>query len=222
MEFVEDAIRTRLEMVRPYIRSQRWAEGMALGASPFQVQETTQHLKDIVSIIEENVKRRFGHSTSMSLLDRGGLGTVYVATELHMLADSSPEYHDTWTFLKERMVDWEQMRTSEVAASTSTISAPLGVPTSDRLVAAQAVALSLGGAVLSLMAPAAKSSMNTIAGAVVPKVMDWMQNGSEIANNQARSTTARTSTSSVRRGTRPEDYDLPSFDGEEAIELNGK
>ena len=42
------------------------------GLTSFQAQETTQRLNDIVSIMEENVKRRLGHSPSMSLRARGG------------------------------------------------------------------------------------------------------------------------------------------------------
>lgn len=214
--FVEYAIRKRLEMVGPYIQSQRWAEGMALGASPFQVQQTTKYLEEIVSIIETHLSRQFEDS-AISFLDRGGIGTIYVATELHLLADSSSNYQDTWMFLNQRVMDLQMIK-----SSTGTTQS--GVPTADSLVAAQAVASSLGGAVLSLMAPAARASVSTIAGAVVPKVMDLMQKQSSSSGNAHRtqSTTTSTSSGGGRRGTHIDDYELPSFEGEKAIEFNGK
>ena len=198
--FIEYAIRKRLEMVGPYIRSQRWAEGMALGASPFQVQETAKHLEAIVSIIEENLSIYF-KDVSISLLDRGGIGTIYIATELHMLADSSTNYEDTWMFLNQRMMDLEQI----------TKSTQSGIPTSDTLVAAQAVASSLGGAFLSLMAPAAQKTVSAVAGAVVPKVMDMMPGKDEKHVNIP--------TRQSGDGTQIEDYELPSFEGEKPIQL---
>jgi hypothetical protein len=37
------------------------------------------------------------------------LGGVYVATELHLLTDLSPDYQDTWEFLHERVSEWERL-----------------------------------------------------------------------------------------------------------------
>jgi len=51
-------------------------------------------------------------SDEFSIVERFSLGAVYVAVELHMLSDKSTDYSDTWAFLKERVGDWEKLRSS--------------------------------------------------------------------------------------------------------------
>eukprot|EP00979_Chaetoceros_neogracilis_P012918 scaffold3559_cov284-Chaetoceros_neogracile.AAC.16 len=166
-DIIEWAIKTRLEMNIPFVRSKRWAEGMALGAMPLNAYETANHLEDMVKIIESGMMRCGGNHDQQPLgvMGRGAIGAVYVATELHLLSDDSADHQDTWMFLKHRV------RELELAAQNDF----LAVPSSDMLVAGAAVASSLGGAVLSLVAPAAAAGVQSMAGSVVPQIMKFMQ-----------------------------------------------
>ena len=173
---IEWAIRTRLEMNVPFVRSKRWAEGMALGAMPLNVYETANHLEELVNIIESGMMRckGNGHASATSntkpqalgLLERGAIGAVYVATELHLLSDESVDCQETWTFLNQRVKGLE-------AAAQNNFSGL--IPSSDTLVAGAAVASSLGGAVLSIVAPAAAAGVQSFAGSIVPQIMKFMQ-----------------------------------------------
>mmetsp|Transcript_28710 Transcript_28710/g.42570 ORF Transcript_28710/g.42570 Transcript_28710/m.42570 type:complete len:229 (+) Transcript_28710:232-918(+) len=169
-DVIEWAIKTRLEMNVPFVRSKRWAEGMALGAMPLNVCETANHLEELVKIIESGMMRCKGNENvnpkALGLLERGAVGAVYVATELHLLSDESVDCQDTWIFLNQRVKELE-------AAAENNFSA--FVPSPDTLVAGAAVASSLGGAVLSIVAPAAAAGVQSFAGSIVPQIMKFMQ-----------------------------------------------
>jgi len=191
-QVIEFAIRTRLEMNTPFVRSKRWHEGMALGAMPLNALETANHLETMVKIIEQAMMRS-SPNQSLSVLERGAIGAVYITTELHLLSDESEGYRDTWAFLNKRVRELELAAQSNFSA----------IPSSDMLVAGAAVASSLAGAVISLVAPAAKTGIQAIAGSVVPQMMNFMQ------PQHVDSTV----------GTKAQDYDfsdLPPFETEKA------
>jgi len=195
-DVIEWGIKTRLEMNIPFVKSKRWAEGMALGAMPLNACETANHLEEMVKIIESGMMRCGGNANQQALgiMERGAIGAVYIATELHLLSDESLDHQDTWKFLNHRMKELEFAAQNNFSA----------IPTSDMLVAGVAVASSLGGAVLSLVAPAATASVQSVAGSVVPQIMKFMQ----------------PPTVDSTLGTKTQDYDvsdLPPFDTEKSI-----
>ena len=169
-QIIEWGIRTRLEMNTAFVRSKRWHEGMALGAMPVNMLETANHLEKMVGIIADAMIQKSKPSTinetkSLSTVERGAIGAAYVATELHLLSDESEGYQDTWRFLNQRVKELELAAQSDFSA----------IPSSDMMVAGAAVATSLGGAVVSLVAPAAASGMQAIAGNVMPQLMNFVQ-----------------------------------------------
>lgn len=200
------AIQYRLEMVIPFVQSNRWAEGMALGARPYNAMSTASHLEEIVNILQESLG-----PTDLTPIQRSAIGAVYVTTELHLLADTSFQYEDTWKFLSNRIDQLDAMQQSE---SFLPLSNPQQLLNQDTVVAGFAVASSLGSAVLSLMTPVARSGVSAVAGTVVPQVMNVMSNVSNVSS----------SFSTSPPGTTAKDYDmsdLPPF--EEVVDSsNGK
>jgi hypothetical protein len=85
------------------------------------------------------------------------LGGVYVATELHLLTDQSPDYQDTWEFLHGRVSEWERLFVGgkESTSSSSSFMNPSAMLQQGGNVAytASAVASSLAGGVVSLLQP---------------------------------------------------------------------
>jgi ubiquinone biosynthesis protein COQ9 len=132
---IVSAFKLRLEYSKHFIEQSRWHEGMALGvSSPEQVWTTTEQLKEIVNIIVDacsdatmpsqqdhdssNTESHYHHQPRiLNDLERIALGGIYVATELHMLTDTSPDYQDSWDFLKQRMNEWKVVSSSDLMAS---------------------------------------------------------------------------------------------------------
>lgn len=164
-EVIEWCIRERLSMNIPFVKSKRWHEGMALGAMPLNALETANHLEEIVKIIEQGMMVSSSSRQSIGILERGAIGAVYIATELHLLSDESNGFRDTWNFLDDRAKELESAASSNLSI----------FPSPDMIVASSAVATSLAGAVISMAAPAAQAGVQTIAGSVVPQIMTFMQ-----------------------------------------------
>jgi rpsU-divergently transcribed protein len=191
-QVIEWGIRKRLEMNVTYVRSKRWHEGMALGAMPTNAYKTATHLETMVKVIENNMGQSLGR------LERGAIGAVYIATELHLLSDDSVGYQDTWRFLVQRVRELELAAQSNFSA----------MPSSDMMVAGAAVASSLAGGLVSLFVPAAMSGIQAVAGNVIPQIMNYMQ--------------PPTIDSTV--GTKAQDYDLsdlPPFETDKSSHTAG-
>jgi ubiquinone biosynthesis protein COQ9 len=177
------AIQLRLEYILPY--KHQWHQGMALGATNTK---TPVQLKEMVQLIADHV---YGpnHST---LFERAAIGAMYVVTELHLLADDSPDHSKTWDFLRQRVIQG-----SATAATTGGISSFVSP---DTVVAATAVASSLVGAVGSLAHPA----MQGLYSSALPVMMHWM---TPPASSQYQHQYQQ-----PIKGTSPTDYeDLPPF-----------
>eukprot|EP00978_Attheya_sp_CCMP212_P000926 scaffold1975_cov54-Attheya_sp.AAC.3 len=197
---LEDAIRLRLEMTLPFCQSQRWHEGMALGASGTNAATTARQLDEMVTIMVTAVTSVDDGATTMGPLERAAIGGVYVATEFHLLTDHG-DCADTWTFLHQRVQELELM-----ASSTSWDSLASG----QTAVAATAVVASLGGAVVSLLQPAAFSTLSTITSSLLPQIQFILQRQTASVNNT-------TPASTVPKGGQPSDYDfsdLPPFESD--------
>jgi rpsU-divergently transcribed protein len=175
-ERITVAIQARLEYVIPVVRT--WHQGMALGAVQNSI--TTAHqLEEIVTLISQKV----GAPLSSSPLERTALGAVYVASELHLLTDTSHAYQDTWNFLKGRV---DELHLLEQRRQQNPMSL-------DSVVAASAVVTSLAGGIVSLVQPTARG----MAYSLLPQFMTMVM---------------PTTSSATTAGSSPQDYsDLPPF-----------
>lgn len=161
IEQIQQAIQYRLEMVIPFIQSNTWHEGMALGVWENTV-STSYQLEELVSILIQETAPSFS-SNQMDLsgpMTRMALGGVYVATELHLLADISEGYIDTWTFLSHRMKEYEQLCFNGIPIPSSI--PQISLPDKHMIYGVSAVAASLGSAVLSLALPSVRGVMDTV------------------------------------------------------------
>lgn len=146
---IQHAVRHRLEMVVPYLKSRTWHEGMAMGATR-NTSSTAEELEELVSIVLLSCTG----GTYNSSLHRMAVGAVYVSTELHMLSDTSPGYVDTWDFLSHRMDEYDRLAKGQMV-----------LPNQNTVTGATAVATSIGTAVLSLgltSMPGIKSVMDGV------------------------------------------------------------
>lgn len=131
------ALQTRLRYQTEWVRNQQWHPAMALGltSNPWQ---TSQQLQTLMRMVLQHgyQGRDLPHETSQI-----ALGAVYVAAELHMLADRSVEFVDTWNFLEQRVDDW--YRGSQTASSF--------LPHSDAGLLASTVAAAVSSGVQSML-----------------------------------------------------------------------
>ncbi|KAL7535975.1 hypothetical protein ACHAXR_006841 [Thalassiosira sp. AJA248-18] len=217
---IHKALQIRLSMVLPFVTSNRWHEGMAIGALPQNAYRTAQQLNDMASIVLDYA---LGKENANNTTQRAAIVAAYAAAELHLLSDgnnygtvsgnslslSGERYHATWSFLEARSTE-----VARLIVDGPNMPSINGVPLPNRthVVAASAVVSSLAGAVLSLAAPSAAA----VAGHVFPRAMSSvltpLQNavGSQMNTNQGRD------------GTKPSDYavvtdTLPPFDASEEI-----
>jgi len=96
---IKAAIKIRLMYITPYL--QTWPQAMSIGAIPTNV----PHTLHAIATMSDDIWHRVGDkSTDINWYTKRGLiGGVYVATELFMLTDKSPEFVDTWDFLERRL-----------------------------------------------------------------------------------------------------------------------
>eukprot|EP00116_Pleurobrachia_bachei_P007014 sb/3467276/ len=100
-DFLQDAIKTRLELQLPYY--DRWAEALALCIDPNVAPKATSqfaHLIDDIWFYAGDKSTDFNWYTR-----RATVAAVYGLTELFMLQDTSPGYSETWAFLNRRVTD---------------------------------------------------------------------------------------------------------------------
>ena len=84
----------------------------------------------------------------LSDLAQVGLGAVYVATECHLLTDTSENYKDTWAFLRDSLEHWERL---QQRTSTGGTFSPSSSSASDAAFLASNVALALGNGLVSVV-----------------------------------------------------------------------
>lgn len=146
-----ESIKWRLEQVLPFVESGQWHKGMAMGLSTPTTTRTQLH--EFVKLVSPE------HSGTNY---QTALGAIFVATELHLLTDSSPNYSETWSFLKDRLNELENDDNVDpaqfmlkLASSTPVPSlASLGTMTNSiSVVAGIAVAQSLLEGAASLVLP---------------------------------------------------------------------
>jgi rpsU-divergently transcribed protein len=158
------SLRLRLQYVVPFAKSNRWHEGMALGATTNTTMTATQ-LDRMVQSIADAIVVGTDHAP-LGVMERAAIGVLYVSTELHLLADDSEAYEATWNFLKSRAGEMQ------VLAQSANLH---GMVSGDTAVAASAVVNSLGGAVVSLLQPAARGAISAVAATVIPHLATFLQ-----------------------------------------------
>lgn len=187
------ALRTRLEMMSPYLRSKRWHEAMAIGALPQNAYDTTRRLNDLMDCVVQDLNFVAGNSNvHNSMFSRAAIGGVYVACELHMLGDEANLDH-TWAFLKERIEELDALANVTTVDATS-------------MLAVSTVAASMGSAVLSLGQPMARGAVSAVAGTILPQLM-------KMGQPAQRSSSTYRSNSTVPKYGRPSDYEPGSSGG---------
>lgn len=152
---VQEALKTRLSYVLPFVGSRRWHEGMAMGvANPVSALVTKNQVAQLIQICAESCVTD-ASAPSLTDWEQITLGGVYVATELHLLTDQSADYQDTWEFLQERVTEWERLTRDGAMSLDPTVMMQRG---GDAMYTATAVASSLAGGVVSLVQPSAAAA----------------------------------------------------------------
>lgn len=107
-QFLEDALKTRLRMLIPYIG--QWPQALGLLLLPHNIPSS---LKLLTAMVDDIWHYAGDQSTDVSWYTRRAvLVGIYNTTELVMLQDSSPEFEDSWTFLHNRVSEAMTMGTS--------------------------------------------------------------------------------------------------------------
>jgi len=135
---VFEKLKWRLTQVIPLAQSGQWHHGMAMGLSTPLT--TRSQLHEFVGLVAPP-----GSST----MYQTALGGIFVASELHLLTDSSPDFEETWKFLEARLDELEQGQIVNLSVASS-------IP----MAATTAVASSLLEGLISLLLPATMSSKN--------------------------------------------------------------
>jgi rpsU-divergently transcribed protein len=142
---LQEGLQLRLEYLTGWIQAGRWSQGMALGlGDPDAALVTSEQLKDLISIVVEET----AITGELSDLAQVGLGAVYVATECHLLTDTSENYKDTWAFLRDSLEHWERL---QQRTSTGGTFSPSSSSASDAAFLASNVALALGNGLVSVV-----------------------------------------------------------------------
>jgi rpsU-divergently transcribed protein len=207
---INKALQLRLSMTLPFVSTNRWHEGMAIGALPQNAYRTAQQLDEMATIVLGYVLG----TNNANAAHRAIIVAAYAAAELHLLSDgnngnvasvslSGERYKSTWEFLEERSNEAAKL----ISNGPSLLSVVL-FPNPTHVMAASAVASSLAGAALSLAAPTAA--------AILPRAI-------EAFGPLQNAIMSRTLGSSPPKGTQPSDYqpidtnNLPPFDANEKI-----
>jgi ubiquinone biosynthesis protein COQ9 len=136
---VFEKIQWRLQQVAPLVQSGQWHKAMAMGLSTPVT--TRSQLHEFVEIIAP---------PNSTIIYKTALGGIFVATELHLLTDSSPDYLETWKFLQLRLDELERGEFANLFDSSS-------IP----MAATSAVATSLFEGISSLLAPPGSNTTGT-------------------------------------------------------------
>jgi len=102
-----DALEYRLNKVVPY--AERYSEAIALSTQPKNIAYSLQQLQEIADSIAHHALS--DKSTDISWYSkRIGLASIYASTELCLVQDKSENYGETWSFLRRRCQDFENMK----------------------------------------------------------------------------------------------------------------
>ena len=158
-----------LQLRLPYHHNHHhWHQAMALGAQPHNILRTQRQLASMIDSIADTIL------PSLTTPERLGLGAVYVAAELHMVAgatndDNNNVQEATRDFLQQRVAEWDRLRRLQLVSSSSSSSS-----SSDVLwTMTQVTSAVLSGAQSLMMAPSSSSATNK--GGTHPSEYDGQQ-----------------------------------------------
>ncbi|KMQ97454.1 ubiquinone biosynthesis protein mitochondrial [Lasius niger] len=98
---VRDSVETRLRMVIPYKKT--WAQAIAIMTLPPNVPTA---LANLLTLVDDICYYAGDRSVDINWYARRMiLATIYKATELYMLQDTSEDHKETWLFLDRRIKD---------------------------------------------------------------------------------------------------------------------
>lgn len=104
--FVNDAIRFRLSLLRPYLG--HWSQALGLMALP---PNTPQALANLLTMVDDVCYYAGDRSIDVTWYSRRvGLAGIYKLSELYLLQDTSPDHAATWQFLSRRLEDALQLQ----------------------------------------------------------------------------------------------------------------
>jgi rpsU-divergently transcribed protein len=148
-----EAIQWRLEQVIPLVENGQWHHGMAIGLSTPLT--TKSQLHEFIEIISPE---------DSSTAFQTALGGIFVATELHLLADSSKDYQETWSFLQRHLDELEKHKDDPsqllLLSSNNPLSSLSSLDKNIPFMASMAVAKSLADGLASLVLPSSILSKN--------------------------------------------------------------
>ncbi|XP_012543174.1 ubiquinone biosynthesis protein COQ9, mitochondrial [Monomorium pharaonis] len=105
-EQVRDAVEIRLRMVIPYKKT--WPQAMAIMTLPPHVPTA---LANLLTLVDDICYYAGDRSVDINWYTRRMiLATIYKATELYMLQDTSEDHKETWLFLDRRIKDILQIQ----------------------------------------------------------------------------------------------------------------
>ncbi|KAI3945531.1 hypothetical protein MKW98_018348 [Papaver atlanticum] len=94
-------IQIRLEMQAPYIS--KWAQALSIQAQPLNI-PTSFNQRAV--LIDEILHASGDQTTDIDwYVKRTVLGGIYSVSEVYMLTDNSPDFRDTWAFVRSRVKD---------------------------------------------------------------------------------------------------------------------
>lgn len=112
---VRDAVETRLRMVIPYKKI--WPQAMAIMSLPPHVPTA---LANLLTLVDDICYYAGDRSVDINWYTRRMIvATIYKATELYMLQDTSEDHKDTWLFLERRIKDTLQVQTMLFSSTKS-------------------------------------------------------------------------------------------------------
>lgn len=116
-EFLYRALKYRLEQNIPVINE--WPQALGLLALPSNLPSSVGLLAQLVDEVWAQAGDR---STDMTwYAKRLGLAYVYNLAEVYMLQDKSPEYENSWVFLRSRLADLRSIKQMNLKAVSSMV-----------------------------------------------------------------------------------------------------
>jgi ubiquinone biosynthesis protein COQ9 len=100
-DFVTWALQQRLMMLEPFLK--QWPQALAMMTLP---QNVPVSLANMLTLVDDICYFSGDRSVDFNWYARRiGLATIYKATELYLLQDSSQNFEATWKFLERRIAD---------------------------------------------------------------------------------------------------------------------
>jgi rpsU-divergently transcribed protein len=198
--YYQQAIQFRLSLALPYIQSGQWHTAMALGATQNTMTTHGQVHRIVELMTKEEEDASPSSSTTSLALHQAAVGAIYVATELHLLTDTSPNYQDTWTFLEHRLADYDQLRSSSSIGSAVSRTVQAAVQSAGHLLGSLSTSNTSTGPVAFATTAVVSSFLEGAASILLP--LGGKATTSGLSTN-------RPTTGAVVFGTNPNDYAPP-------------